>query len=458
MVFSSITFLLFFFPPVWLLYRLVPARAKNAVLVAASLIFYAWGEPVCLLLMLLSIGMNYAFGRLIDRARAGGMREGLLRLHLIFSVAANLAFLFFFKYAAFVFSVFSPGSRIEIALPVGISFYTFQALSYVIDVYRQRVSPRKDLLSFALYISLFPQLIAGPIVQYRDIEAQLDHHPLNGRMLFEGLWRFVFGLAKKVLIANTMGELFEAIRQGRTPGVAGAWLGALAFTLQIYYDFSGYSDMAIGIGEMFGFRLPENFDAPYTSRSVTEFWRRWHMTLGSWFRTYVYIPLGGNRVPVWKHIRNILVVWLLTGIWHGAGWNFLIWGLYYAIWLILEKYLFGDRLQKHRFLGLLYTALVVVVGWMIFAITDLGELGRYLLSMTGLLPGEPAISFRQILTGYGPVAAFGLLGILPAVKRLKDALFNKSKTVSLIVTILLFVLSLCAIIRDSYNPFLYFRF
>ncbi|MBR5338968.1 MAG: MBOAT family protein [Lachnospiraceae bacterium] len=456
MVFSSITFLLYFFPLVWIVYRFVPARAKNAVLVAASLVFYAWGEPVYLLLMLLSIGMNYLFGRWIGRAREEGMKAGALKLHLALAVAANLGFLFFFKYAGFLFSVFSPKNAPVIALPVGISFYTFQALSYVVDVYREKVKPRQDLLSFALYISFFPQLIAGPIVQYKVIEEQLDDHPLKKRMFSDGLWLFIWGLAKKVLIANAMGEMFELCREGG--GIVTAWLGAIAFALQIYYDFSGYSDMAIGIGRMFGFRFPKNFDAPYTSRSVTEFWRRWHMTLGSWFREYVYIPLGGNRVSVAKHIRNLLVVWLLTGIWHGAGWNFIIWGLYYGAWLIVEKYLIGKWLEKHRVLGLFYTMLIVLLGWMIFAITDMGELGRYLLSMIGFSRGEGGATVRTLLTSYGVVMAIGAAGIVPWVSRLRNVVYQKSKVITFIIEIVLFVLCLAALIRDSYNPFLYFRF
>ena len=458
MVFSSITFLLYFFPLVWIVYRLVPKAAKNAVLVAASLIFYAWGEPVYLLLMLLSIGMNYLFGRLIDRARGEGMKPGWLRFHLAMAVAANLGFLAFFKYAGFLFSVFSPQNAPAIALPVGISFYTFQALSYVVDVYREKVKPRREILSFALYISFFPQLIAGPIVQYKVIEAQLDDHPGGKKMFSSGLWLFVWGLAKKVLIANTMGEMFELVRQGGTGGPLMAWLGALAFTLQIYYDFSGYSDMAIGIGRMFGFQFPKNFDAPYTSKSITEFWRRWHMTLGSWFREYVYIPLGGNRVTVAKHIRNLLIVWILTGIWHGAGWNFLLWGLYYAIWLIVEKYLIGEWLEKHQIIARIYTGLVVIIGWMIFAITDMGELGRYLLSMIGVPYGTGSATFRQILTSYGAIMAIGAVGLIPAVSDLRKVVYSRSKILTFVIELILMVLCVAALIRDSYNPFLYFRF
>ena len=458
MVFSSITFLLYFFPLVWLVYRLVPRSAENAVLVAASLVFYAWGEPVYLLLMLLSIGMNYAFGLLIDRAREEGMSPAKRRFHLVMGVAANLSFLVFFKYAGFLFSLFAPANAPEIALPVGISFYTFQALSYVIDVYREKVRPRKDLLSFALYISLFPQLIAGPIVQYKEIEPQLSHHPGSRKMLQEGLWRFLWGLAKKVLIANAAGQMFTEIRGAGGAGVFASWLGAFAFTLQIYYDFSGYSDMATGIGRMFGFRFPQNFDAPYTSRSVTEFWRRWHITLGSWFREYVYIPLGGNRVSRGRHIRNLLVVWLLTGIWHGAGWNFILWGLYYGLLLILEKYVIGDWLDTHPLPGRIYTAFVVIVGWMIFAITDMGELGRYLLSMAGAVRNAGALSLRRLLSGYGAVLAAGTAGLIPQVSRIRKVIFSNYKVLAFVIEAVLFVLCVASLIRDSYNPFLYFRF
>ncbi len=293
-------------------------------------------------------------------------------------------------------------------------------------------------------------------MQYKVIEEQLDDHPLKKRMFSDGLWLFIWGLAKKVLIANAMGEMFELCRAGG--GIVTAWLGAIAFALQIYYDFSGYSDMAIGIGRMFGFRFPKNFDAPYTSRSVTEFWRRWHMTLGSWFREYVYIPLGGNRVSVAKHIRNLLVVWLLTGIWHGAGWNFIIWGLYYGAWLIVEKYLIGKWLEKHRVLGLFYTMFIVLLGWMIFAITDMGELGRYLLSMIGFPRGAGGATVRTLLTSYGVIMAIGAAGIVPWVSRLRNVVYQKSKVITFIIEIVLFVLCLAALIRDSYNPFLYFRF
>ncbi len=463
MVFSSLTFLLYFLPLVWVVYTQVPLSYKNLVLCCASLVFYAWGEPVFLLLMVLSIGMNYAFGRLLGMARKAGMRQGLIKIHMGLAVGANLLFLGFFKYAGFVTGLIPGLAPLSVSLPIGISFYTFQAISYIVDVYRKKVEPRRDLLNFALYISFFPQLIAGPIVQYSQIEKQLDRHPAGFKMIDRGVWRFIWGLAKKVLIANPLGRLHTEISAigGGSPGMA--WLGALAFTLQIYYDFSGYSDMAIGIGRLFGFRFPANFDAPYTAKSVTEFWRRWHMTLSAWFRDYVYIPLGGNRVSRGRHILNLLIVWLLTGLWHGAGLNFILWGLYYALWLILEKYVFGDWLFKHSFISRLYTGLVVVVGWVIFAQTDLGAMATYLGAMIGLRPSAFAVSAAgpslvRFLGRFGVVLLAGLIGLVPALSLFRERLFQRAKPAVFVIELALGILCLASLVSDSFNPFLYFRF
>ena len=328
MVFSSVTFLFIFLPVSLLLYYLVPEKLKNLVLLLVSLVFYAWGEPLYVLLMLYSILFNYSMGLLMEK------HEGAKKQILIFSVIVNLFIIGFFKYYGFLIENINALLHVNIpvrniALPIGISFYTFQALSYVIDLYRGRFRAQRDPIAFGAYITMFPQLIAGPIVRYEDIKDQMQHRKLSLARFGKGALRFTCGLAKKVLLANLVGALFTEIQGlGSHVSVLTAWLGALAYTFQIFFDFSGYSDMAIGLGHMLGFTFVENFDYPYFAKSVTDFWRRWHISLSTWFREYVYIPLGGNRVKVWKHIRNILIVWLLTGLWHGASWNFVIWGLY----------------------------------------------------------------------------------------------------------------------------------
>ena len=349
MVFSSVIFVFFFLPACLLLYFAVPGiRAKNAVLLLFSLVFYAWGEPVYIVLMLLSVLMNYAFGRYMERIP--GWKKGILAA----AVFLNLAVLGFFKYFGFAAEIFASLTGLPVKvhglpLPIGISFYTFQALSYVIDVYRGKEEAQKSLPDFALYISMFPQLIAGPIVRYQTVAGQLGSRTVNGEGLGRGMARFVFGLAKKVLLANLLGKVFEATGFQLQPvSVLSAWIGLAAYSLQIYFDFSAYSDMAIGLGKMLGFDFQENFDAPYGSASVTEFWRRWHISLGTWFREYVYIPLGGNQVSAARHVFNIMTVWALTGLWHGAAWNFVLWGVYYGVLLLLEKYVVFRMMKVRR--------------------------------------------------------------------------------------------------------------
>ena len=388
MLFSSIVFLFTFLPVILILYYLVPRRLKNAVLLLCSLVFYAWGEPVYIFLMIFSIIFNYISG--LDIARNLKNRRAA-RGSLIFNLIVNLGILGFFKYEGFLLDSLNRVLPVdipyrELALPIGISFYTFQILSYIIDVYRQNVKAQKNFMDFALYVTMFPQLIAGPIVRYSDIEKQLHSRQESFRKFGDGAMFFIRGLAKKVLLANTIGMVFTEVTS-LDPGkmsVLSAWLGCAAYTFQIYFDFSGYSDMAIGLGKMFGFEFLKNFDYPYISRSITEFWRRWHISLSTWFKEYLYIPLGGNRVSTAKHIRNLLVVWFLTGLWHGAAWNFVAWGLYYGILLIIEKYFLGRFLEKlPGVLRHIYSLLLVMIGWVFFFSPGLGNAFGYLKVMLG---------------------------------------------------------------------------
>ena len=389
MLFSSITFLFIFLPLTLLLYYLVPFRMKNYVMLAASLIFYAWGEPVYIILMILSIILNYFCGQDIyekrDNARA-------MKMSLMFGVVMNLLILGFFKYYGLLMDTINAILPIDIpyrvlALPIGISFYTFQAMSYLIDVYRKEVKPQENILYFALYISMFPQLIAGPIVRYIDIEEQLKERSINPNKFGEGAMYFIRGLAKKVVLANTFGAVYEqvAAMQMGTFSTLTAWVGAIAYAFQIYFDFGGYSDMAIGLGKMFGFEFLPNFNYPYIAKSITDFWRRWHISLSTWFREYVYIPLGGNRCTPSRHILNLLIVWMLTGLWHGAQWNFMFWGLYYGVILILEKYLWGSKIEKlPSAVQHIYAFVLVLFGWVFFFSPTLGYAGQYLKVMFGI--------------------------------------------------------------------------
>lgn len=388
MLFSSIVFLFTFLPAVMILYYLLPVRFRNVILLLASLVFYAWGEPVYLFLMLLSILFNYFSG--LDIAR-NLQDKRAAKQSLVFNLIINLAVLGFFKYEGFVLDTLNGILPVHISyhalpLPIGISFYTFQILSYIIDVYRGNVKVQTNLPNFALYVTMFPQLIAGPIVQYADVDEQLASREVSWTKFGEGSMYFIRGLAKKVLLANTSGMIFTEV-SGLAKGniaVMTAWLGAFAYMFQIYFDFSGYSDMAIGLGKMFGFEFNMNFNYPYVSKSITEFWRRWHISLSSWFRDYVYIPLGGNRVSKIKHIRNLLIVWFLTGLWHGAAWNFVAWGLYYGVILIIEKYLLSpvlDRLPdvvRH-----IYSIVLVVIGWVLFFSSSFGQAADYIRVMFG---------------------------------------------------------------------------
>ena len=438
MLFSSNTFLFGFLPAVVVLYYLCPRRCRNVLLLVSSLIFYGWGEPKYVLLMLVSILLNYFCGLAAARQQS---RQRSVRGVLIVGVVLNLGMLGFFKYGKFFFGSAFP----DIPLPIGISFYIFQAMSYLIDVCRREVEVQKNVLTFGTYVTLFPQLIAGPIVRYRDVAEMLESRRENLPQFSRGVQRFVVGLSKKVLLANTFGAAWNALQV--TTGTAAAWLGLLCYTLQIYFDFSGYSDMAIGLGQLFGFIFLENFNYPYISASITEFWRRWHISLSTWFKEYVYIPLGGNRKGLARQIFNILVVWLLTGLWHGASWNFVLWGGYYAALLILEKcWLLKAGEKLPLVLRRMVTMVLVMLGWALFYFEDLGALGAFLGRLFTAVPSA-GIAF------YLPVTALGCLCATPAMKWVK--LPDGVRWGLCVVLLLLCVASLA---RQSYNPFIYFRF
>ena len=391
MIFSSVFFLFVFLPVTLILYFIVPWKFKNLLLLLVSLIFYAWGEPIYVFLMLFSIIFNYFGGLQIDSLKQSGDTKKL-KFSFLFTLIVNLAILGFFKYYGFVLDSLNSILPFdipykELALPIGISFYTFQTLSYIIDVYRGTAEVQKNFISFGTYVTMFPQLIAGPIVRYQDIDKQLRKRTISMYKFGQGMAWFLRGLGKKVLLANNIGMMFDSIHAmgADERSVLTAWLGCLAYTMQIYFDFSGYSDMAIGLGKMFGFEFMLNFNYPYISKSLTEFWRRWHISLGTWFREYVYIPLGGNRVSAAKHIRNIMVVWMLTGLWHGAAWNFVFWGLYHGIVQLIEKKVLNNVLEKlPNFVQILYTFIIVMIGWVMFFCTSLKDLGVYLGNMIGI--------------------------------------------------------------------------
>lgn len=465
MVFSSTIFLFIFLPIVLLLYILaVKSKVSwlpNLVLLAASLFFYAWGEPVYIGIMVFSTVFDYINGRLIG---IFSEKETVKKGILVLSVCGNLGILFFFKYTDFFLGTWNQISgaglhMLQLALPVGISFYTFQTMSYTIDVYRGLVKPQKNFLAFAMYVCMFPQLIAGPIVRYADVEKEIIHRKHSSDLAAEGVDRFIIGLSKKVLLANPAGEIFTRLSgcTGGDSSVAAIWLAVIAFSFQIYFDFSGYSDMAIGLGKVFGFHFPENFDHPYESESITEFWRRWHMTLGTWFREYVYIPLGGNRRGIRRQIFNLAVVWFLTGFWHGAGWNFILWGVYYFVCLLLEKLVLKARLKRLPSpVRHLYTLLLIQFGWVIFAFTDMEQLIHVLKTMLGLTSAvlyntQAIYEWKQYLPML-VVMAVGSTSLpkLAGKKIPKDLLR--------IMGIVLLVLDIAFLVSGSYNPFLYFRF
>ncbi len=461
MLFSGIPFLYYFLPTVLTTYFLVPRKAKNTVLLVSSLIFYGWGEPKLLFLMIFTILLFFACGLAIGAAENRKWKK----CWLLVSVVISVALLGLFKYADFFIGSFNAMTglgipMLRLALPVGISFYTFQCLSYTIDVYWGSVPPQKNLLSFGAYVTMFPQLIAGPIVRYSDINRQLENRTHSMAEFFLGLRRFLIGLGKKVILADNFALLCKLFRESPEKSVLFYWLYAIAFMMNIYFDFSGYSDMGIGMGRIFGFHFPENFNYPYLSKSITEFWRRWHMTLGTWFRDYVYIPMGGNRVSKGRWVFNILVVWMLTGLWHGADWHFVLWGLFFGLFLMIEKWI--PALQRlPNFLRHLYVLLAIVFSFVLFnadnitmAFQDFGGM----LGMNGLpLVSAPALYY---LKSYGVLFAVGILGSTPVVKQTAVRIGNTKAALVLepVLMAALLLVSTAYLVDGSFSPFLYFRF
>lgn len=468
MVFSSLFFLFVFLPAVLLLYYITPRRYRNFVLFISSLFFYAWGEPVYILLMLFSTAANYTLGLLLGRCRE---KNSNARPVLIVSIFINIGLLCFFKYFDFLLQTVNSllGTSLaspDLALPLGISFYTFQAISYIIDVYRGAVPAQRKFIVFGTYIALFPQLIAGPIVRYHMVAEQLVGRVEGLEVFGEGVRRFVVGLGKKVLLANNIGLLWQQIQQLPPSEVTilTAWLGITAFALQIYFDFSGYSDMAIGLGKMFGFTFPENFNYPYISRSITEFWRRWHISLGSWFREYVYIPLGGNRLGKPALYRNLFLVWFLTGLWHGAAWNFVLWGLYYGFILALEKaFLLKWLSRAPRFICHAYAVLMVLLGWVLFAFDNLPTGWQYFQALFGL-SGAGLLDRESIyfLYTHAILITIALFASTPFINKIMQKLFESSAALyyaaATLSCLLVLFLSTVYLVDTTYNPFLYFRF
>ena len=464
MLFSSIPFLYYFLPAVLLSYFLIPPKGKNTVLLLFSLIFYGWGEPRLVFMMLLAVALGYFFGLGLEKTRGSSLGKLLLGL----SVMSSLSFLVYYKYTDFfleninsLFGLHLP--LLGLALPIGISFYTFQIMSYTVDVYRGQVPAQRNVVDLACYVAFFPQLIAGPIVRYSDVAPQLKSRTTSPQNCRLGAGRFLVGLGKKILLANLLGELCTAWHATQDGSVLFSWMYAIAYTLHIYFDFSGYSDMAIGLGRMFGFHFPENFRHPYVSRSITEFWRRWHISLGTWFRDYVYIPLGGNRRGKWCQLRNILVVWFLTGFWHGAAWNFICWGLYFGALLIFEKLWLLERLQKHKLLSHVYVLLAVVFGFVLFDAGSLQEAFGCIRGMLGL-GGLPMVSAEAeyLLRSNVLLLLVAAVGATGLPKAGFDRIQKRwPRCAALLVPgSMCLVLLLCTafLVDGSYNPFLYFRF
>lgn len=461
MVFSSLLFLFIFLPLFLMIYYVAPKGLRNFILFVASLIFYAWGEPIYVLIMIFSTLLDYTVGYVIDRYRT---HNWIPKVALGVSVCGNLGMLGFFKYANFFIDSVNNFLNLninvlQIALPIGISFYTFQTMSYTIDLYRGKIGVQKNIISFGAYVAMFPQLIAGPIVTYETVEKELNERSETIEQFSEGVMRFIEGLAKKVLLANNIGLAWESVKampEGSLT-LVGAWFGIIAFALQLYFDFSGYSDMAIGLGKMMGFKLPENFNYPYLSRSVTEFWRRWHMTLGSWFREYLYIPLGGNRVSKMKFYRNLMVVWFLTGFWHGAGWNFILWGLFFGILIIIERAGLLKVLDRcPRFVSHVYLLFVIMISWVLFSLESGSQIITYFKAMFGLGAGG-VISKNTVynLSNYGLTLMIGMIFATPIMNKLKGKL---KPWMMYVFYAVMMGLSTAYLVDSTFNPFLYFRF
>ena len=464
MLFSSITFLYYFFPAVLILYFIAPKMLKNTVLLLSSLIFYAWGEPKYIFLMLISIICGYVCGLLIEKFKG----KTASKVTLVFSCLISLGMLGYFKYADFFITNFNEVTGLslpllKIALPIGISFYTFQILSYTVDVYRGTVPAQRNFINLAAYVTMFPQLIAGPIVRYSDVEKQLTERTHSIAKASEGVRRFVCGLSKKIFIANILGELAGHFLASKEQSVLFCWIYAAAYSLQIYFDFSGYSDMAVGLGKIFGFDFMENFNYPYISSSITEFWRRWHISLGSWFRDYVYIPLGGNRVSKLLWFRNIFIVWMLTGFWHGANWNFIVWGLYFAVFLIMEKLWLKDFLAKNKIFGHFYVLILVMISFVIFGAPDFRLSFECIKGMFGFA-GLPLATAETLyyLKSYGLILVIAVIGSMPLPKKLYAMAEKKFPKVTAVAepmaVVALLLLATAYLVDGSFNPFLYFRF
>ena len=463
MIFSSIPFLFFFFPLFILLYFTLPFKYKNYILLLFSLIFYAWGEPIYILLMIFSSIVDFINGKNIEKYKDDNKKK---KFYLIISIIINISLLGFFKYADFFIKVINSILYLDIpllnlGLPIGISFFTFQTMSYSIDVYRGDVKAEKDFLTFMTYVCMFPQLIAGPIVRYETVSSELHKRDINFKKFADGFTRFLRGLFKKVLIANNIGLLFTLITSSEVNDISimTGVLAIVSYAFQIYFDFSGYSDMAIGMGNMCGFTFLENFNYPYISKSITEFWRRWHISLSSWFKDYVYIPLGGSRVNILKNIRNILIVWILTGFWHGASWNFIFWGLYYGILLLLEKFVLKKYIDKlPDFVKHIYTIVLVFIGWMIFAFDD----SKYLFGFIKALTSNKFVdsAFLYYFKNYFLILVIATLFSLPVYPKVKEKMNNTIFTslLSISIYVILFIVTLSYLVSDTYNPFLYFRF
>ena len=466
MVFSSIVFLYIFLPIMLLLYFIVPSKFKNAIMILASLVFFAWGEIRYIFIMLVLAVMDFICGKKITKYQNQKKKKFFF---LMVNVVVNLSILFFFKYADFIITNINQLTGLEIPLlniplPIGVSFNTFQSLSYIIDVYRGTVKCEKSFYNYLTYTTLFPQIIAGPIVRYETVDEELETKNISLDNFSRGMKRFIIGLGKKVLIANNVGELWNVVETGNYLELSSgfAWLSIIAFAFQIYFDFSGYSDMAIGLAQIFGMKFDENFNYPYISKSITEFWRRWHITLSSWFKDYVYIPLGGNRRGFAIQIRNILIVWFLTGIWHGASWNFVLWGLYFGVILILQKLFLLKLLEKlPKIIRHLYFIVLILVGWVIFAFEDLKQVGKFIKSMftTSNIINSETLYYLQ---NYGLILLIAAICSVPVWKKLKEKLDKKDSTIIEIITnlgyVAILILSTASLVTNSFNPFLYFRF
>ena len=456
MIFSSLIFIFFFLPLFFLIYYLVPNKFKNIIILIFSLIFYSWGEPIYILLLLFSSVVDYTNGFFINKYQKDTKKK---RFFLILSIIINISLLVVFKYSGFLLANLNNLglniNSIDLPLPLGISFFTFQTMSYSIDVYRGNIKYEKNFINFMTYVSMFPQLVAGPIVRYSDISKELKKRKVTFDDFSNGIFKFLTGLFKKVLIANTMGLVFQMITNDFSHiSIATAWLGSLSFAFQIYFDFSGYSDMAVGLGRMMGFSYPDNFNYPYIADSITDFWRRWHITLSVWFRDYVYIPLGGNRCSKLRQIFNMFVVWFLTGLWHGSSWNFIIWGLYFFVLLVIEKY-FVSKLNIPKIIKRLIFIFLILISWVIFAFDDINLMCSYLIKMfvnKKIIDNTTIFYIKNYLIFF--ICAF--IFSTPIIKRVKSNRFTNALIV--VIYIVLFVITVASLVGDSYNPFLYFRF